>query len=161
MEDTTQRDRIVVGVDGSAPSVAALRYAARIADAFDAPIEAITTWTYPPFSDPSLIANWSPERDAAAVLDEAVEEAFAEQPPVGLVKTVLIGPAAGALIEVSRGCALLVLGSRGRGGFAGLHLGSVGLACAAHASCPVVIVHGTGDADAAAPAPATGAASRS
>ena len=50
-EPHSDDNRIVVGVDGSAASIAALRYAARIADALDAPMEAVTTWTYPPIMD--------------------------------------------------------------------------------------------------------------
>lgn len=141
MEDM-DLDRIVVGVDGSESSVAALRYAARLADAFDAPLEALTTWTFPPYAGASLVAGWDPERDAADTLDAAVERAFGGSVPEGLTRTVLVGPAARTLIEVSDRCGMLVLGSRGHGGFAGLLLGSVSSACAEHAHCPVVVVHG-------------------
>jgi nucleotide-binding universal stress UspA family protein len=141
MEQRPDPDRVIVGVDGSKPSVAALRYAARIAEAFDAPIEAVTAWTYPPFAGPALMADWSPEVDAAAVLDDAIGEAFGDSPPEELTRSVIVGPAARALIERGDGCAMLVLGSRGRGGFAGMLLGSVSAACAAHAKCTVVIVH--------------------
>ncbi|WP_426319912.1 universal stress protein [Microbacterium sp. E-13] len=141
MEQSLDADRVIVGVDGSKSSVAALRYAARIAEAFDAPIEAVTAWSYPPFAEPALMTEWSPESDAAAILDDAIAEAFGDAPPRELTRSVLVGPAARALIERSEGCAMLVLGSRGLGGFAGLLLGSVSAACAAHAKCTVVIVH--------------------
>lgn len=134
-------DRIVVGVDGSASSVAALRYGARMAGALDAPLEAVTTWTYPSFSDPYLVIEWSPQQDAEHTLDLAVRDAFGDAPPDGLIRTVLSGPAARTLIDVSETSGMLVLGSRGHGGFAGLLLGSVSAACAAHARCPVLIVH--------------------
>jgi nucleotide-binding universal stress UspA family protein len=141
MEQSLDADRVIVGVDGSKSSVAALRYAARIAEAFDAPIEAVIAWTYPPFAGPALMAEWSPEVDAAAILDDAIAEAFGDAPPEDLTRSVLVGPAARTLIERSEGCAMLVLGSRGRGGFADLLLGSVSATCATHARCTVVIVH--------------------
>jgi nucleotide-binding universal stress UspA family protein len=140
MDDSTEPDRIVAGVDGSASSIAALRYAARLAEAFDAPLEAITTWTYPSFAGPD-VAGWYPEQSAADTLDAAVERAFGASPPEGLTRTVLVGPAARTLIDVSDHCGMLVLGSRGHGGFAGLLLGSVSTACAQYAHCPVVVVH--------------------
>lgn len=140
MEELIESDRVTVGVDGSASSVDALRYAARIADAFDAPLEAITTWSYPAFTSWSASAEWSPEEDAKAILTTAVEQAFGGTPPP-LRRTIIPGPPAHALIEQSKRSAMLVLGSRGRGGFAGLLLGSVSAACAQHAHCPVLIVH--------------------
>lgn len=149
MNDSAERenleaDRVIVGVDGSASSVAALRYAARMAAAFDAPIEAISTWAFPRLAGPYVVAQWSPEEDARAILNAAVEQAFGSEPPAGLVCTVLPGPPARTLVELSRGAGMLVLGSRGLGGFRGLLLGSVSSACAAHAHCPVLIVHGDG-----------------
>lgn len=142
MTDNTNAARIVVGVDGSAPSIAALRRAAQLADALDAPLEAITTWEYPmmlgayyPDSD------WSPETDAEKILATAVEQAFELSPPRQITQTVLPGPAARVLIEQSEHASMLVLGSRGHGGFVGLLLGSVSAACAAHAHCPVLIMH--------------------
>lgn len=145
----TEDDRIVVGVDGSAASIAALRYGARIADALDAPLEAVTTWTYPPIMDSYTIAGWSPEDDAEKLLDAAIADAFASDPPADLVRSVLAGPAAPTLIDVSRRAGMLVLGNRGHGGFVGLLLGSVSTACAAHAKCPVLIVHAHADGPAA------------
>jgi nucleotide-binding universal stress UspA family protein len=144
MDDNLDMDRIVVGVDGSASSIAALRYGARMAAAFDAPLEAVTMWTYPAYADPALVKEWSPERDAKAILDEAIERAFAGDPPEGLKRTVMSGPPARVLIEMSKDSGMLVLGSRGRGGFVGLLLGSVSAACAEHAHCPVIVVHGRG-----------------
>lgn len=141
-------DRIVVGVDGSAASIAALRYGARIADALGAPLEAVTTWTYPPIMDSYTIAGWSPEDDADKLLESSISEAFASSPPAHLQRTVLAGPAAATLIDVSRSAGMLVLGNRGHGGFVGLLLGSVSRACVAHAKCPVLIVHAQRDATA-------------
>ncbi|QEE61766.1 universal stress protein [Salinibacterium sp. dk2585] len=141
MTRDTDSARIVVGVDGSEESIAALRHGARLADALDAPLEAIAVWDYPLMIDPAYSANWSPEADAETILSEAVAEAFEGSPPRGLTQLVLQGSAARRLIEQSAKASMLVVGSRGHGGFAGLLLGSVSAACAAHAHCPVLIIH--------------------
>ncbi|MEN8600696.1 universal stress protein [Microbacterium rhizosphaerae] len=140
MEELTDSDRILVGVDGSASSIHALRYAARMAEAFDAPLEAVTTWYYPAFTEFEFATDWSPQQDAADILDQAIAEAFADDPPE-LTRHVIAGPPSRTLIDLSADSAMLVLGSRGHGGFAGLLLGSVSAACAEHAHCPVLIVH--------------------
>lgn len=136
-----EHQRILVGVDGSGSSIDALRYAARIAVAFDAPLEAMTTWTIPPVAGALLVEGWSPETDAGVILETSIEQAFDGAAPVGLVRTVVPGAAARTLIDESRRAQMLVLGSRGHGGFVGLLLGSVSAACAEHAHCPVLIVH--------------------
>lgn len=139
-------DRIVVGVDGSPTSIAALRYAARLSQALGAPLEAVTTWTYPPVTGAELVIEWQPEKDAQQILDAAIVDAFGDAPPAGLTRTVLSGAPARTLIDVSETSGMLVLGSRGHGGFAGLLLGSVSAACAQHAHCPVLIVRADSEA---------------
>lgn len=134
-------DRIVVGVDGSESSIAALRYAARIADALDVPLDAVMVWSYPPITGAEFGVAWAPQKDAERILAKAAETALGHQARDRLTMTVLPGPAARTLIELSDSCGMLVLGSRGVGGFTGLVLGSVVAACAAHAHCPVMIVH--------------------
>jgi nucleotide-binding universal stress UspA family protein len=141
MEELIDSDRILVGVDGSPSSIDALRYAARIAVAFDAPLEVVTTWYYPAFTEYEFATEWSPEEDATDVLDRVIEDAFGADPP-DLTRQVIAGPPSRTLIDLSADSAMLVLGSRGHGGFAGLLLGSVSAACAEHAHCPVLIVHG-------------------
>ncbi len=138
-------EKIVVGVDGSASSIDALRRAARIATALDLPVDAVATWEIPPLAAayPTYLPDdWSPEQDARTLLAGAVAKAFPDGAPAGLHQIVANGPAAPVLIEQSKGAFLLVLGSRGRGGFAGLLLGSVSQACAEHAHCPVLVMHG-------------------
>lgn len=147
MTENRDKDRVIVGVDGSKPSIAALRYAARMAAAFDAPLEAVTTWAYPAFSEPYVLVEWAPEEDAKAVLDAAITQAFGDAAPENLTRTVLPGPAAKTLIGLSRHCNTLVLGSHGHGGFVGMVIGSVSAACAAHAHCPVVIVRSDMDTE--------------
>ena len=82
----------------------------------------------------------SPQEDATDILDRAIEDAFDDDPP-DLTRQVIAGPPSRTLIELSADSAMLVLGSRGHGGFAGLLLGSVSAACGEHAYCPVLIVH--------------------
>ena len=142
-QEATDPDRVLVGVDGSPSSIGALRYAARVAEAFSAPLEVVTTWAYPPYASPYTADAWSPEEDAKTILNDSVEAAFGGTAPA-LRRTIIAGPPARMLIEESKTCGMLVLGSRGHGGFAGLLLGSVSSACAEHAHCPVLIVHGKG-----------------
>lgn len=141
---TTQR--IVVGVDGSAPSLQALQQAAELAASLDCSLDAVTTWEHsrlydPHYADWAAISEWPPEGEAGKVLATAIHEAFQGTPPLPIRMKVEQGRAARVLIRESKDARMLVLGSRGHGGFAGLLLGSVGTACAAHAACPVLIIH--------------------
>jgi nucleotide-binding universal stress UspA family protein len=143
---STAAQPIIVGVDGSASSLRALQQAAELADALHLPLEAVTTWEYSVRYDP-YYAAWSPDAesrpqvDATRILKSAVDDAFQGEPPLALRTRVVRGRAAHVLTEMSRNARMLVLGSRGRGGFAGLLLGSVSAACAAHAQSPVLIIH--------------------
>lgn len=139
--DGPRHGRIVVGVDGSESSIDALRFAVRTAQAFKTSLEAITVWTYPAGAEVALLVNWSPEQDAHEILNTAVETVFGKDRPSWFSAATKPGSTVRALIEESAGAEMLVLGSRGHGGFAGLLLGSVSAACAEHAHCPVLIVH--------------------
>jgi nucleotide-binding universal stress UspA family protein len=136
--------RIVVGVDGSPSSIDALRLAARIAAALECPLEAISVWVYPPVFETDPPVQWQLKEDAERTLDSASRAVFGTEPPAGFTATARRGGAARALIEESAGAEMLVLGSRGHGGFVGMLLGSVSNACVQHAQCPVLIVrHGS------------------
>jgi nucleotide-binding universal stress UspA family protein len=135
--------RIVVGVDGSRPSQQALRWGAHLAATFGAGLDAVTAWEYPyTYGWGSVPSDWDPAEDMRKVLDETVQEVFGDQPPAGMRRQVHEGGAAKVLLDASRGAIMLVVGSRGHGGFAGLLLGSVSANVAEHASCPVLVIHG-------------------
>jgi nucleotide-binding universal stress UspA family protein len=141
--NNTGERRVVVGVDGSPHSLLALRWAAFVVGAVGGRIEAITAWENPStYGWAAMPADWDPARDMERVLREAVQQVFGDQPPVPIEMSVREGGAARVLLEASQGAHLLVVGSRGHGGFVGLLLGSVSASVAEHASCPVLVVHG-------------------
>lgn len=129
------RQRIVVGVDGSEGAGRALAWAVAEARCRDALLEIVTGWSYEP---PDTLGEFSGR--AQGTIDQALAHARELDPQVEAKGTVVHVGAAEALVGESQGADLLVVGSRGRGGFAGLVLGSVSQQCALHASCPVVIV---------------------
>jgi nucleotide-binding universal stress UspA family protein len=141
--DDSGAARIVVGIDGSESSVKALREARRLADALRAPLEAVAVWqqSHSMYDFYQSQSGWTPEKDIEKLLRDAADAAFGSDYPERFTMSTLQGPAAKALIRHSVGAEMLVLGSRGHGGFAGLLLGSVSTACVAHATCPVLIVH--------------------
>ena len=133
---------IVVGVDGSPESGRALRFAVLLARKLGHDVRTITTWQWPDAlnRDEPPFDHWSPEQDALATASSALDAAEDLIDDDVQVRSELVeGPAAAVLLEASRDATLLVLGSRGLGGFRGLLVGSVGQECAQHASCPVVI----------------------
>ena len=137
--------RIVVGVDGSPSSTAALAWAVRQAGLTGASVEAVMAWHYPgisgpPFGPTGELENFDHGEWAASALTHAIKRTVDPDGPVKVSATVREGNAAQVLLEVADGADLLVVGSRGHGGFAEALLGSVGQACVHHAQCPVVIV---------------------
>lgn len=143
---------IVVGVDGSPLSVEALKWAVRLAPSVGGQITAVTAWQHPIAGGMGEFPGmqWNPRLDAEAVLEKALHEAFGASRPEGLEAIVANGSAAHVLVEKSKHAALLVVGSRGLGGFRGLLLGSVSTVCAEHAGCPVLVLHEHSVAKAAA-----------
>lgn len=131
---------IVVGVDGSPASVGALRWAAKQAELTGSKLEAVLTYQYPTQFDEIFYGDtttWS--EPAERRLDEALVKAGIGDDQA-CDKTVVDGHPAGVLLKRSADAELLVVGSRGRGGFSGLLLGSVSTSVMAHAACPVVVV---------------------
>lgn len=137
--------RIVVGVDGSAGSISALRWALDEARLRETSVELVHAWHLPaltlaaPYAAPWISGDLEPQE--AQVLEDALELLGGESGDVEVDSTLVNGMVVKALIDISEDADLLVVGSRGRGGFKGLLLGSVSQQCAMHARCPVVIVH--------------------
>jgi nucleotide-binding universal stress UspA family protein len=142
---------IVVGVDQSAGSKAALRFALDEARLRQATLRVVHAWQFG-YIGATGLEGWLPavggeledfRRGAEAALNQTLNEAVADMDGLTIERRVEQGPAATVLIEESQGADLLVVGSRGHGGFAQLLLGSVSQQCAQHALCPVAIVRGT------------------
>jgi len=138
---TPRARKVVVGVDGSQSSIAALREGARLAAERGDELMAVSAW-HLPITYGGFPTGWYPEADAKSILDAAASAAFGDDRPAGYSQLVVEGLPAHVLIQESRHADVLVVGSRGHGGFAGLLLGSVSQACAEYAKCPVLIVHG-------------------
>ena len=142
-EPVTARSRVLVAVDGSRSSKAALRWALEYTERTGGGLTAVYVWTYPAEFSYGLTPPgeaWHPDTDAQQALDAAVREVVGEQRPPSLETVVCEGHPAQVLVERSAGAEMLVMGSRGHGGFAGMLLGSVSEACVAHAHCPVLII---------------------
>ena len=142
VEVTGDRPRIVVGVDGSAASNDALKWAAEYAALVGGELLALSVWEWPVSLGIALALpeGYSPRADSNSVLANAIKDTLGESPAVPIVSEVAEGSAAALLVEASEKATLLVVGSRGHGGFAGLMLGSTSEHCARHAVCPVVVV---------------------
>lgn len=120
---------IVVGVDGSEESKAALHFALGEARLRGAGLHVVHAEHH--YAGEETRRDW---------LDGIVREVAGESPGVEIEQSILDGGAAPVLVEVAKDADMLVVGSRGHGGFTGLLLGSVSQQIAHHASCPVAIV---------------------
>ena len=140
-------NRIVVGVDGSDSSREALRWAYDEAAHHGASITAVAAWHLPALpmtpgygSAPPEGYVSQPKQDALDLLERFVRDLDVREPAVDVRTAVEEGNPAAVLIELSKEADLVVLGSRGHGGFKGMLLGSVSHNLVAHAECPVVVV---------------------
>lgn len=135
--------RIVVGVDGSEGSRRALDWALEEAAKRAATLEVVHAWTYPTGGElaglPWKLSRADFEKTARLVLEQAIAGS-APQAGAHIELLLIEGQAVRSLLETANGADMLVVGSRGRGGFGGLLLGSVSQQCAYHAPCPIVIV---------------------
>lgn len=136
---------IVVGVDGSDDSKEALRWALAEAELRGSTVQAVHAWSLPiafggPYMPPQALDPSAIRDRAQELLDAAVDDVAGESPPVAVERVVGQGAAADVLVRAAEYADLLVVGSRGHGGFSGLLLGSVSQQCAQHARCAVVIV---------------------
>ena len=140
--------RIVVGVDGSSPSVDALRWAISEAELTGDIVEAVIVWQYSVaaggYGWAPMVVNYDIDLRAIAekALTEAVDKATGPDCPVTIERRIVEGYAPTVLVEASADADLLVVGSRGHGTFTEALIGSVSQNCAHHAKCPVVIVRG-------------------
>jgi nucleotide-binding universal stress UspA family protein len=142
-----QWNQVVVGVDGSEDSRRALQWASEEASMHGAELLAVSSWTQlllvptPQHSgvtwetDPTRLAE-----NTKAMLDKTLSEALGDSPSISVKSSVVEGNPAKVLIDLSGSADLLVVGSRGVGGFTGLLLGSVSQHVAAHAQCTVTVV---------------------
>ena len=136
---------IVVGIDGSPASEKALRWAVAEARLRRAVVRAVYAWSFP-FRGGEIAhlaaeaAHPALQQEAEQLAENAVRRAVGADADM-VERVVIEASPAQALTETARDADLLVVGSRGRGGFAGLLLGSVSNQCAQHAPCPAVIIH--------------------
>jgi nucleotide-binding universal stress UspA family protein len=147
MTQTPGRQVVVVGIDGSGESVAALSWAGRYAAATGATLRAVRAWHYP------TAAGMPPEGKAPPQVTGEVEQQMRDElgnaiseaavpASVQIETEIAYGHPVQVLLDESRKASLLAVGHRGHGGFPELLTGSVAIHCVNHAACPVVVVRG-------------------
>lgn len=137
---------IVVGMDGSPAAKRALSWAAVQARLTGARLQVITAWEFPYYYAWAPMIPHDEDLSSAAgkVLASAVRDVLGDGPlDLEIQESVVAGHPAQVLVDASTRAALLVVGSRGHGGFTGGLIGSVSQQCVQHAGCPVVVVRGT------------------
>ncbi len=144
--------RIVAGVDGSLSSLSALRWAVRQAGLTGASVDAVTAWSYPAaaggfgWAPTGMEGSFDFEENAEKIVTDAIASIVDPGSDVSVHARVIEGVAAQVLLDAADGADLLVVGSRGHGGFAEALLGSVSQHCVHHARCPVVVIRGREEA---------------
>ena len=134
---------VAVGVDSSQTALDACRWAAREAALRHATLRIVHAWSYPYIAAPlaaSVVSDEEMQAAAREVAEEAAAEVRSSNPELEIEIETAAGPATAVLVAASKEADLLVVGSRGLGGFAELALGSVSHYCVHHAHCPVVVV---------------------
>ena len=145
--DPGHSPRIVAGVDGSPSSRAALKWAVQQARRSGGTVDAVIAWQFPAtgnfgWAPVSAIDDLDFESIAKHTLDEAIGSLGDQAAGVTIRPLVIQGLPAQVLLDTAEGADLLVVGSRGHGGFADALLGSVSQHCVHHAPCPVVVMRG-------------------
>jgi nucleotide-binding universal stress UspA family protein len=145
-QDYPEGSRIVAGVDGSDSSLSALRWAIRQAGLTGAAVDAVAAWHYPVSSYGYVPVGAAEDYDfqkiTEKVLSDAISSSLEPGSDVAVRSHAIEGHAAQVLIDASDGADLLVVGSRGHGGFTEALLGSVSQHCVHFARCPVVVIRG-------------------
>ncbi|MGF7234072.1 MAG: universal stress protein [Frankia sp.] len=134
---------IVVGIDGSGASLVALAWAAEEAALRGAALRVIHAWALPARAYGSGYhgpPRHEVEKAGQSVLDHAVSETLGTDPIIAVNSRLIAGRAPHILVEAAAGAALLVVGARGHGGFAGLTMGSTSHECVVHAPGPVAVI---------------------
>ncbi|MET9311827.1 universal stress protein [Kribbella sp. NPDC003505] len=136
---------MVVGVDGSKASAKAIDFAFDQAEAMHGEVVAVHAWTSPflTYDDGASMLQFDEAKvreEARLLVAESVAGAAADHPDVHWTTELTMGAAAQALVRRAESADLVVVGSRGRGGFTGLLLGSVGQTVLHHAHCPIAVV---------------------
>ena len=150
VQQSDTEPRIVAGVDGSPSSVGALRWAIRQAGLTGATVDAVIAWHYPAAA---AGYGWAPvgmdqagsfdaKEIAEKIVADAVSNAAGPASDVRVRSLTAEGNPAQVLVGAAAGADLLVVGSRGHGGFTEALLGSVSQHCVQHAPCPVVVIRG-------------------
>jgi nucleotide-binding universal stress UspA family protein len=146
--DITVHGGILVAHDGSESAAAALQTALHVAPAFGGRVEVVRAWSLasaptPPTQEVGYVPPLEDfEAATLAALEDDVAAARSEHPDISITCSVVNGNAAEKLIEASPNVDLIVVGSRGRGGFAGLLLGSTSDQVVHHATCRVLVDRG-------------------
>lgn len=130
---------VVVGVDGSADSTAALKWAEKYAMATGATLRLVTTWAWPvAYGAPLYVEAYRPDVEAATTLEKATAELTIPADRIQI--SCREGQAGPVLVEEGNGATLLVVGSQGHSAISSVLLGSVSNYCLHHASCPVAVI---------------------
>jgi nucleotide-binding universal stress UspA family protein len=141
--------RIVAGVDGSPSSLSALRWAVRQAGLTGAAVDAVIAWRYPVVAGGAygiapvvMVEGFDFRKNAEKILADAISAVVDPGGSVPVRARAVQGNPAQVLLDASDDADLLVVGSRGHGGFTEALLGSVSQHCVHHARCPVVVIRG-------------------
>lgn len=143
---------VVVGVDGSESSLAAVEFAAREATLRRRPLRIVHAFIWPNLNVPLGPTPYGPpegglRHDAERIVAAAVGRTIATAPDTPVHTDIITGAAAAVLRECSHDATVIVVGDRGLGGFTGLLVGSVAVQLAAHATCPIIVVRGVANQD--------------
>jgi len=131
--------RVVVGVDGSSPSISALRWAAQYARGSEAKLSVVSVWEWPlAYGYPTIPPDYAPDVDARTFAERAVGEV--DLPADAVEIKIVEGPIGTELVRMSHAADLLVVGSHGHGAVGSKLLGSISSYCVQHATVPIAVI---------------------